>query len=202
MNPFNDLIHHHVYRGGELPPLATHAYDYILAGNGLFKRARDWRITALVPVASLRVVGLPDLSPVLQVRPGRIPDRLLRTVLGDARRHARAGREQLYQFHANGQRISLTRPAQHATGAKIAYRLDEQRGLLCDLHSHHTMPAYFSPTDNRDELGFCFYAVIGNVLERPEILLRLGIHGDLVYVPATALFTGLGPFVDTYEEVQ
>jgi len=202
MNPFDNLIHYHVYRGGALPPLTARAYDYVLAGNGLFKRARSAHITAVIPVATARVAGLPELSQVFRVRPGRIPGRALHIILDDARRHAQAGREQLYQFCVDAQRIRLVRPSQKATSAKVRYKLDgDQRDLLCDIHSHHTMRALFSSTDDGDELAFRFYAVIGNLLRKPEILLRLGVYGDFAYLPATALFTDLGPFVDCFEEV-
>jgi hypothetical protein len=57
------------------------------------------------------------------------------------------------------------------------------------------MAAFFSPTDDRDEGGFRFYAVIGRLLTRPELRLRLGMYGDFWEVPVTALFTDPGPFV-------
>ncbi len=200
MNPFSDLVAHHVYRGGPLPPLAGtgRAYDYILAGNGLFKRAISAHIEALIPVATLPVAGLPNLvDPVrVAVFPGRIPAYFLETVLADARGKAQAGKEQLYQFHVIQNRyLRLTLPAQRADGARIRYRLPARRdGLLCDLHSHGPLPAFYSDTDDRDEQGFQFYAVVGNVLDRPEIVLRLGMYGDFCPLPVTALFTGLGPF--------
>ncbi len=201
MNLFN-LVQHHIHRGGELPPLTASAYDYILAGNGLFKRARGAHVTAMILIAPAHVAGLPDLSSSIQVRPGRIPGRFLRVILDDARRHAQAGREQLYQFSAAGRRIRLARPRQHATAGRVRYTLDDdQQSLLCDLHSHHTMRASFSHTDDGDELAFRFYVVIGNLLEKPEILLRLGVYGDFAYLPVTTLFTGPGPFADRFEEV-
>jgi hypothetical protein len=60
--------------------------------------------------------------------------------------------------------------------------------------------ASFSPTDDGDELAFRVYAVIGNLLRKPEILLRLGVYGDFAYLPVTELFAGPGPFVDCFKE--
>jgi hypothetical protein len=62
------------------------------------------------------------------------------------------------------------------------------------------MPAFFSATDDGDELGGRFYAVMGR-LERanPEIALRLGIYGHwLNNVPALTLFRQTGPFVEVH----
>jgi PRTRC genetic system protein A len=202
MGLFDDLVQHHIYRGGELPPLTARAYDYVLAGNGLFKRAESEHIKALIPVALARVAGLPDLGQVLRisVHPGRIPERLLQAILDDARRRARIGREQMYLLQMDGARVRTVRPAQRASGVSISYRAGERDSVVCDLHSHHNMSAFFSGTDNHDEQGFRFYAVIGKVLTRPEIRLRLGVYGDFIYLPVELLFTGPGPFVDCYEE--
>jgi PRTRC genetic system protein A len=201
-NLFSDLVQHHIYQGGELPPLTARAYDYILAGNGLFKRAESQHIKALIPVALTRVAGLPDLEQVLQVsvHPGRIPERLLHVILDDARRRARIGQEQMYLLQMDGARVRIVRPAQRASGVSISYQAGEHNSVVCDLHSHHNMSAFFSGTDDCDEKGFRFYAVIGKVLTRPEIKLRLGVYGDFIYLPVEALFTGPGPFVDCYRE--
>jgi len=200
MSLFSDLVHHHIYRGVEVP-LTARAYDYVLAGNGLFKRARSPYLAARVPVTFAHVAGLPDLEPALQlaIRPGLIPGRLLYTVLTDARRRAYAGREQMYRFQFAGSLIRIIKPDQEAGAASVHYDATDQDGVICDLHSHHTMRAFFSATDDCDENSFRFYAVVGQVLACPEIRLRLGMYGDFVSLPMTALFTGAGPFVDLYQ---
>ncbi|MBI3761123.1 MAG: hypothetical protein HY260_04585 [Chloroflexi bacterium] len=44
-----------------------------------------------------------------------------------------------------------------------------------------------------------FYAVIGRVdTGEPEIAARVGVYGHHWRVSATAVFDGLGPFVDTF----
>ena len=62
------------------------------------------------------------------------------------------------------------------------------------------MRAFFSGTDNRDELGFRFYAVIGRIFTVPEMVLRVGIYGDMLRVPITTLFAGEGPFREAVKE--
>jgi len=198
---FADLIHHSIYRGVALP-LTAQAYDYILAGNGVFKRAQSAHICAQIPISLARVAGLPAMdAPVqLSVHPGRIPERLLYTVLADARRYAYQHREQMYQFRIERMAVRLIKPDQRAGGGTVVYQADSEDGIICDLHSHHTMSASFSGTDNRDEQGFRFYAVIGDLLGRPAIRLRIGVYGDFFALPVTALFTGRGPFDDMLDE--
>jgi PRTRC genetic system protein A len=191
---FDTLVEHHVYHGVQRPVTAR-AYDYLLAGNGLFKRAHSRHIHACMPLAVTRVAGLPDLEPEFSLWPGRVPGRLLYPILADARRHN--GREWMYQIclSPEGTRWRVTMPAQHSSAARVDYQAGAD-GVICDLHSHHAMAAFFSGTDDRDETGFRFYAVIGRVLDRPEISVRLGMYGDFWSLPAPALFADCGPFVD------
>ncbi|MCP4359045.1 MAG: hypothetical protein GY796_13585, partial [Chloroflexi bacterium] len=96
-------------------------------------------------------------------------------------------------------RWTVTRPEnyyeQSRTGLGYFYKPD---GVILELHSHNTMPAYFSPRDNRDELGGRLYGVIGH-LERsnPELALRLGMFGHWLYnVPGRAIFDDVTPFIE------
>jgi hypothetical protein len=66
--------------------------------------------------------------------------------------------------------------------------------ILCDLHSHGNMPAFFSQTDDADEQAAKLYAVMGNLDTVPEIRLRVGVYGYWMALPITAVFTGNGPF--------
>ncbi len=60
---------------------------------------------------------------------------------------------------------------------------------LCELHSHNTMPAIFSATDDAEEsFGFRIYAVIGKVDTAPEIRVRIGVYGHLLEIPPEWVF--------------
>lgn len=60
--------------------------------------------------------------------------------------------------------------------------------LYIEVHSHHTMAPFFSATDDRDEIGFKIYAVIGRLDTRPAILCRVGIYGHYQEIPASWVF--------------
>jgi PRTRC genetic system protein A len=101
----------------------------------------------------------------------------------------------MYHFHyfpACGWRVSI--PKQQASAGRVAYRGGCEPTVVLDLHSHHEMNAYFSSTDNADEQGCRFYAVIGKIYSRPELRLRLGMYGDFVELDPCLLFDGSGPF--------
>ena len=191
-NPVAYLIH----RNGSLPAIpAGKAFAYVLAGNGLFKRARNRHVDALIPLATSQVAGLQPLTPYVHPLAGHIPGQILHRILHDARRRSWNGpREAMYHVTVENNRVRVFRPPQQAGAANLAYTGGDDPNIVLDLHSHQEMDAFYSSTDNRDEQGFRFYAVIGRIFTRPEIILRLGMYGDFYRLPVTTLFTDLGAF--------
>ena len=179
-----------------LPGARLTGYDYITAGNGLFKRARNRHVEACLPLAACRVAGLPAVEPYVRLAGDRLPGTLLWAALADARRRAidRPVEAMYHLYRLDDGKARLVYPAQDATGARDAYQGGGDPAIVMDVHSHCEMSAFFSATDDRDETGFRFYAVMGHIFTRPEIRLRLGIYGDHWPVPVTALFTDSGPF--------
>jgi PRTRC genetic system protein A len=178
-------------------------YDYVLAEQGIIKRVETPYASAdalLVPISEW-LTGL-HLQPYplqpLRLKIPRIPGRLLMDVLADARTNIEI--EFMYHFRFSPEQgWTVTRPAQAQSWARVGYQHDPT-GVVLDLHSHHVMPAFFSSTDDGDEQGGRFYAVMGH-LDRPnpQLILRLGMYGHwLLNVPGAVLFDDLGPFVDTY----
>ncbi len=195
-------VKYHVYEEGTV--LWPQLYDYVLHGGGVLKVAKSDYIAASVSVAKGRITGLPVDKPKWVCTLPRIPLSCLGAVL----RHARcAGEaltpvEQMYHFHWIDKEWRVAAPKQNASAGRVTYQGGDAPSIVLDLHSHHTMNAYFSETDDQDEQGFRFYAVIGRIYDRPEIRLRLGVYGDFVELPASTLFEGLGPFEDAYERTK
>lgn len=62
---------------------------------------------------------------------------------------------------------------------------------VVDFHSHNTMPAVFSETDNDDEKETRLYAVAGRFDRTfPEITVRAGCAGKFIYLPPEEVFEG------------
>ena len=188
----------------ELPPMGEVMYQYVVAGNGLFIRAEDTRMRALVQIAPAALNGLADLAPIAELKVERVPGVWLRSVLDSARRHLPD--EVLFQFAYNGQQNHAVQrtwrcwmPEQQTTFVSVEF-VDRGESTI-DLHSHNTMRAFFSDQDDRDEAGLRFYAVIGRVdTDTPEIRVRAGVYGHHLAVPADVIFDDLGPFVDRIGE--
>ncbi len=98
----------------------------------------------------------------------------------------------MYHFRYAEHHWSLTYPQQEQSQVRVGYQETDQSNIVVELHSHNTMAAFFSPTDDRDELGGRFYAVIGRLDQaQPQIVIRLGMFGHWVYnIPPALIFEG------------
>jgi PRTRC genetic system protein A len=198
---FDNLVTYYVHKCDPLPANDALAYQYILAGNGIFIRAETRFFTVLTPIAPCTVRGLEPLQHHFQLKVPRIPARLLATVLVDARRARRPNgglNEILYQFHHYGHAMQVKKPPQQTTGVSVTTTSSDDPAIICDLHSHGNMRAFWSAADDADEQGTQLYAVIGNLDSTPEIRLRVGAFGYWQPLPVTAVFTGSGEFKDVY----
>lgn len=71
--------------------------------------------------------------------------------------------------------------------------MDEEKfPLVMEIHSHNTMPAVFSATDNKDESMTRLYAVVGK-LDRffPDIKVRCSVGGKFVEVDPNDVFESM-----------
>lgn len=199
-------IKYHVYTGQPLPD--PWPYDYVLCRQGVVKRLQTRHFFANILVAAGQVAGLAEYPvnlAVLDIDVPRIPATWLTRVLEDARQAGSNGLvarpiEQMYHFHWKEGKWQVSRPKQNASAGQVSYKGGFESSIVLDLHSHHDMGAFFSGTDNRDEQGCRFYAVIGRIYTRPEIRLRVGIYGDWLELDPLDLFEGLGPFAPAGED--
>lgn len=204
MNNLPSPIPYHTYYGAPINPPAI--YDYVTDAAGVVMRVKTPHFYTVHRVAFGHVRGLrrwPEEGVLLSVP--KIPALWLTRVLAHARRCGDGGQvsrpiEQMYHFHHLDTGWQVSVPKQLATAARVTYRGGQETSVVLDLHSHHEMGAFFSSTDDRDELGARFYGVIGRIYSAPQIKLRLGLYGEFWELPATTLFEGLGPFADVYQE--
>jgi PRTRC genetic system protein A len=194
------LVGHLVARDG-LPERRGLAYDYVVAGDGVFLATENELLSVRVPVARCAVRGLVPVYPACTLLHGRLPVHLWRDMLRLARGVAVLGREVLFTVvhdHAAAQAAGaaagyrLDVPDQVAGAARVAYRPPGPgTRVALELHSHHTLPARFSRTDDADEQRLCLYGVIGRLdRPRPEVALRVGAYGHYLPLPWESVFDG------------
>lgn len=160
-------------------------YDYLVAGNGLFLRAKNAHLAATVCIAPQLVRGLAPLEESIQLIHGKIPTELLSLALS-----VLSVKPDIEQYIAiiwnDGYSIKI--PTQQGTSASVNY--ETLPDTVLDIHSHTgSMPAEFSMVDNHDEQGFRFNAVVGDLRNLfPTVTLRLGIYGYFMEINKGEVF--------------
>ena len=165
-------------------------YDYVLGAGGLYVQSRSAHLTARVLIAPCAVRGLAPVAAKVQFPHGRIPAALFAVGLRwfqDA-----PDTERFFAVRWDGRRYRLVVPPQAGTAASLIYR--PPAGVVAEFHSHGSLPAFFSATDDRDEQGFRIYGVAGRLdSTRPELRLRVGVYGHFAPVDWPQVFDGPEP---------
>lgn len=192
------LVEYLIARDG-LPPRRGLAYDYVLAGDGLYLVAENRYLDVRVPIAAADVRGLPPIYPAFTLRTGRLPQEVWEQIVEEARTQGRSGHEVLlavtYEETAG---YLLARPRQVVGPQQVVYQ--PLSAVVLEIHSHHRYAARFSRVDDADEQRLCVYGVLGRLDgDRPEAALRVGAYGYFLPVPWEAVFAGdRGAFRDAY----
>jgi PRTRC genetic system protein A len=160
-------------------------YDYLLAADGLYLYAQRDEMLVSYPIASAQVRGLQPLGSLFDFDLPHVPENLVGRILQISRHYAESSLESLFWLrhselnpYDNG--WLLEEPAQDRWPASCRPHEGQEDlydRVIIEIHSHHSMPARFSGTDDKDETGFRLYGVIGNLPERPEIRMRVGVYG-------------------------
>lgn len=183
------LVDYVIARDGAPPPRGL-AYDYVLAGDGLFLVAWSRLLHVRIPVARCRVRGLPPLYAACTLPSGRLPSALWEQIVADALAADVYGHEVfLAVTHRPSVGYRLVRPLQVGGPEGVVY--ERQPDTVLEVHSHRHYPACFSPRDDRDEQRLAVYGVIGRLgSDRPEVRLRAGAYGYFLPLPWDSVFAG------------
>lgn len=174
-------------------PLAGLERDILVGLNGVFLQADRpvGRLTVPHTPAVGPLHGLWPVAPGVRLRHGPLPLPLLAAAVALFADVAR--REPPLELVAlvvlDGGRYVLHLPEQEPTPHRVEYLAPAAWPVALALHSHHRMHAYFSRTDDRDEVAPGLYGVVGR-LDRPcpSLRLRAGIEGRFLSLAASDLF--------------
>lgn len=173
-----------------LPAIPPGLYQYVVGDNGVFVRASRPGLEAMVPVLTLfeRVRGLAEVQPYVKLT-CPVPRYMTEHLFLHAWRERRRG-EVLYYLKANPWYLWKPEQVQSPGGVHPVNPYAAGADTLLEVHSHHSMAAFFSHTDNRDErAGFRLFAVLGKLDQRrPEMRVRVGIYGHFWEIPAEWVF--------------
>ncbi len=162
-------------------------FDYVLGSGGLYVQSRSANLTARVLVAPCQVRGLASVTEKVELAHGPIPARIFE--LGLRWFQDDPETERFFAVQWDGRSYRPVVPPQMGTATSLAYV--PPAGVVAEFHSHGSSPAFFSETDDGDELGFRIYGVVGRLdTARPELCLRVGVYGHFAPVEWSQVFDG------------
>ena len=178
-----------------MPAPSGGAYDYVLAGDGLFLCASNVDLDVRIPVASCAVRGLPPLYPACTLKQGRVPQSIWDELLHYLHMAHIARCEMMVGVRYEIAEYRLIVPPQAVGPASVSY--PPQDDLVLELHSHGAALAHFSRTDTADEQRLRIYGVVGRLdSDRPQVSLRAGAYGYFLRLPWTSVFDGAPDLLD------
>lgn len=98
-------------------------------------------------------------------------------------------------YHIENEEYVLYCPEQSISKTRVSYQQNSDFTsskdyiYVMDIHSHNTMSAFFSGTDDANEQETRLYGVVGRVdKETPDILLRSSMEGNFTLLPLSTAF--------------
>jgi len=184
------LVGHRIAASGN-DPIDAALFEYLLAGNGLFVRARRREFAVSLPLSLQKISGLPNTSIGISWAKPRIAVTLWREILSHARQiHTSLSfKEEVYliywdqllctwQWRASGRESNWASTIADDT-------LPEYADCCIELHTHPPGALNFSTADDRDEIGkFRIFAILIDVHDKPKIRFRYGVYDHLIPIPA------------------
>lgn len=165
-------------------------YEYVYAANGTFVHAKNEIMDVFMPLSIIRekekmVRGLRILEPKIKL-PKRVPALDLRYMVHIAQ--SKSPNEILFYFRWINGEWEMDIPPQRSNHAAVQ-PLEDGDYVPIEVHSHNTMPAFFSATDNRDENGLRIYGVLGRIDRGVvDFRLRISIYGHYSVLPYQLVF--------------
>jgi len=164
-------------------------YEFIIAGNGIFVRARRCGLEAMIPVSMCEIRGLKAVKPYVRLEADRIPLICTQVILAEFQ--SDLPNESLFWVRLEDKKWKVIKPRQIADENSV-HPVDPfdpaGAAALLDVHSHNTMEPFFSTDDDKDETGFRIFAVFGLLDSQPCIMARIGIYGYYWHLTAGDVF--------------
>lgn len=182
--------HKVLHEGESVGSLDGLLYKYLYGANGIFLTAENKIFNTTIPITTIKnpaqyVRGLEVIQPNIRL-PKRVPSSLLAKMVYYSRQAI--PKEVLFYLRYALNEWALIIPDQK-TGHAFAIPSNDSLYIPIEVHSHNTMPAIFSTTDNRDENGLRIYGVLGRVDRQVvDLRLRISIYGHYSVLPYQLVF--------------
>ncbi len=201
---FPKFVEHKIASAVDSEEISASLYEYLLAGNGLFLRAKRSEFAACLPICERTIRDLPNAQAGIFWRKPKISRFLWQQILSDARFKSdfEEFKEDVYvvfwdEKTAEWRWSAISRERQWAS--TIADDTREEYGKAClELHTHPPGALHFSRADDRDETDkFRIFGILIDIhSEMPKIRFRCGIYDFFSQIPADWVGEMPGEIID------
>jgi len=189
---FPKFVEHKIASATGAEEISAVLYEYLMAGNGLFVRAKRSEFAACLSVCEKTIRDLPAVSAGIFWRKPKISRSVWQQILSYARFKSdfEEFKEDVYvvfwdEKSAEWRWSAISRERQRAS--TIADDTREEYGKAClELHTHPPGAFHFSLADDRDEQGkFRIFGILIDIHSAtPKIRFRCGIYDFFSQIPA------------------
>lgn len=189
-------IHTYSWSLSELIESGLQPFNVVAGKDGRLYEIRQSELGTIV-LPALSLPRLDEIPMGFQFSLPKIPGEMLSKALTFFRDYCGNGIELeamiIFLYNPVREEYVLDCPFQEVSKESVNYKRTyyEEHGFIevLQLHSHNSMDAYFSKTDNNDEKSFLIYGVVGRLnQELPELKIRAGVNGYFYDLPAEYIF--------------
>lgn len=178
--------------------LDSNKITFVMHKNGVLQFRKNQIGSFLVGADEEHLQYLPEVKTEFRFSLAKIPGEILGTVISFFKRvvNEKNGAEAMVQIFWDDtkHKYFIHCCEQDVSGASVTFKrdikLEKEHILVADIHSHNTMDAFFSGTDNRDEKEDRLYGVCGKLnTKKVQVLFRAGCAGNYVNVKPEKVFS-------------
>lgn len=182
----------HKIASAETEAISAVMFEYLMAGNGLFIRAKRREFSVCLPICQEPIKGLPSLNSGIVWHKPKIPEYIWREIL----ENARAGSDSM-QFREDVYVVFWDEASCRWHWKNVAKERNYARTIADDrfaeygescleIHTHPAGANHFSKMDDTDEQGkFRIFGILIDIHSpNPKIRFRCGVYDYFAQIPA------------------
>ena len=169
----------------------TYPDGYIIAGDGFYEKTTNGWISHMTKVDT--IPDLPEMkdSTFLVLKMPKIPFGIILDAWDFFRAVSTKYKgEAIVLLTYDEKTYGLVAPKQEVSGASLSYKTEDCKNVVGTIHSHNTMSAFHSGTDDKDEEKMDgIHLTLGNVMESfPSISCSATKNGERFMFRVDSLF--------------
>ena len=165
---------------------------FIWAGNGIFRSVTRQEFKAVVYHREVDTPGLPKFKQEFKLLVPPVPKAKIKAIIDRINQHPDL--EQLFYLYWRDNAWEVICPEQECTPTNCISLEQHPEPAAIEIHSHGSMGAFFSATDNQEENGCRISTVIGRSNNQLEIVSRVCVHGLFLTYPSDQIYQNINSY--------